>query len=223
MDNKVDVREKKSKKFLALALAFLVVVAAVFSAGMFFKKNDTKRGLSNEIVEQISQILELKDDILSAKDSSKLVELNNKIKEVSDTLDKIKEEDLKSDEAKAKLQEVKEKFAKIKEVGELAGLISKLSEETGVNSETIDELKQNEKLKNLGETLGEYKSKLDEFKSKYAEKGEDVQAVLDYSALESQAEAVKEKLQEVELPELTSDEIESFYDKIEELKEIISK
>ena len=61
-----------------------------------------------------------------------------------------------------------------------------------------------------------------DFKTKYAEKGEDIQAVLDYSALEAQADLVKSKLQEIKLTEVSSDEIEAFYGKIEELKEIIS-
>ena len=62
-----------------------------------------------------------------------------------------------------------------------------------------------------------------DFKTKYAEKGEDIQAVLDYSALEAQADLVKSKLKELKLTEVSSDEIEAFYGKIEELKEIISK
>lgn len=218
------MREKKSKKFLVLALVTLVLVTAVFSAAMFFKKDNSDGGNSSSgAVSKVEEIIGSKESMLAAKNDNKLVDFHNKVQEVSEALDEIDENSLKTDEAKAKYSEVKESFAKIKTSGELAGLISKLSSDDGISSETIEELKQNDQLKTVAEAMSEYKSKLEDFKSKYAGTGEDIQAVLDYSALEAQAELVKAKLQETKLTEVTSDEIETFYGKIEELKEIISK
>lgn len=217
------MREKKTKKFLVLALVTLVLVTAVFSAAMLLKKGDAGSNSNNVAADEVAKIIESKEALLAARENSKLVDFNKNVQEVSEALDKINENDLKTDEAKAKLNEAKESFAKIKTSGELAGLISKLSSDDGISSETIDELKQNEQLKTVAEAMSEYKSKLEDFKTKYAGTGEDIQAVLDYSALEAQAESVKVKLQETELTEVTSDEIETFYGKIEELKEIISK
>ena len=222
MDNGVNMREKKSKKFLILALITLTLVTAVFSAAMFFKKNESNGIASNKVADNITKIIELKDSLISAKDESKLVEFYNKTQEISEALEAINVDDLKSDEAKEKFNEAKDSFAKLKASGELAGTIAKLSSDDGISSETIEELKQNEQLREVAEALGEYKSKLSDFKTKYAEKGEDIQAVLDYSALEAQADLVKSKLQEIKLTEVSSDEIEAFYGKIEELKEIIS-
>ena len=222
MDNGVNMREKKSKKFLILALITLTLVTAVFSAAMFFKKSETGGNTSNKAADSITKIIELKDSLISAKEESKLVEFYNKTQEISEALEIINGDDLKSDEAKAKFNEAKDSFAKLKASGELAGSIAKLSSDDGISSEAIEELKQNEQLREVAEVFDEYKSKLSDFKTKYAEKGEDIQAVLDYSALEAQADLVKSKLKELKLTEVSSDEIEAFYGKIEELKEIIS-
>lgn len=222
MDNGVNMREKKSKKFLILALITLTLVTAVFSAAMFFKKSESGGNTSNKAADSITKIIELKDSLVSAKEESKLVEFYNKTQEISEVLEAINADDLKSDEAKAKFNEAKDSFAKLKASGELAGLIAKLSSDDGISSEAIEELKQNEQLREVTEAFDEYESKLSDFKTKYAEKGEDIQAVLDYSALEAQADLVKSKLQELKLTEVSSDEIEAFYGKIEELKEIIS-
>lgn len=222
MDNGVNMREKKSKKFLILALITLTLVTAVFSAAMFFKKSESGGNTSNKAADSITKIIELKDSLVSAKEESKLVEFYNKTQEISEVLEAINADDLKSDEAKAKFNEVEDSFAKLKASGELAGLIAKLSSDDGISSEAIEELKQNEQLREVTEAFDEYESKLSDFKTKYAEKGEDIQAVLDYSALEAQADLVKSKLQELKLTEVSSDEIEAFYGKIEELKEIIS-
>lgn len=216
------MREKKSKKFLILALITLTLVTAVFSAAMFFKKSESGGNTSNKAADSITKIIELKDSLVSAKEESKLVEFYNKTQEISEVLEAINADDLKSDEAKAKFNEVEDSFAKLKASGELAGLIAKLSSDDGISSEAIEELKQNEQLREVTEAFDEYESKLSDFKTKYAEKGEDIQAVLDYSALEAQADLVKSKLQELKLTEVSSDEIEAFYGKIEELKEIIS-
>lgn len=216
------MREKKSKKFLILALITLTLVTAVFSAAMFFKKSESGGNTSNKAADSITKIIELKDSLVSAKEESKLVEFYNKTQEISEVLEAINADDLKSDEAKAKFNEVEDSFAKLKASGELAGLIAKLSSDDGISSEAIEELKQNEQLREVTEAFDEYESKLSDFKTKYAEKGEDIQAVLDYSALEAQADLVKSKLQEIKLTEVSSDEIEAFYGKIEELKEIIS-
>lgn len=216
------MREKKSKNFLILALITLTLVTAVFSAAMFFKKGESDGIASNKVADSITKIIELKDSLVSAKEESKLVEFYNKTQEISEALEAINVDDLKSDKAKAKFNEVEDSFAKLKASGELAGSIAKLSSDDGISSETIEELKQNEQLREVAEALDVYKSKLSDFKTKYAEKGEDIQAVLDYSALEAQADLVKSKLQELKLAEVSSDEIEAFYGKIEELKEIIS-
>ncbi len=217
------MREKKTKKFLVLALVTLVLVTAVFSAAMLLKKGNTGSNSNNVAADEVEKIIESKEALLAARENSKLVDFDKNVQEVSEALDIIDENGLKTDEAKAKFNEAKESFAKIKTSGELAGLISKLSSDDGISSETIDELKQNEQLKTVADAMSEYKSKLEDFKTKYAGTGEDIQAVLDYSALEAQAESVKAMLQETELTEVTSDEIETFYGKIEELKEIISK
>ena len=222
MDNGVNMREKKSKKFLILALITLTLVTAVFSAAMFFKKGESDGIASNKAADSITKIIELKDSLISAKDESKLVEFYNKTQEISEALEAINVDDLKSDKAMAKFNEVEDSFAKLKTSGELAGSIAKLSSDDGISSETIEELKQNEQLREVAEAFDGYKSKLSDFKTKYAEKGEDIQAVLDYSALEAQADLVRSKLQELKLTEVSSDEIEAFYGKIEELKEIIS-
>lgn len=216
------MREKKSKKFLILALITLTLVTAVFSAAMFFKKSESGGNTPNKAADSITKIIELKDSLVSAKEESKLVEFYNKTQEISEALEAINVDDLKSDEAKEKFNEAKDSFVKLKASGELAGIIAKLSSDDGISSETIEELKQNEQLREVAEALGEYKSKLSDFKTKYVEKGEDIRAVLDYSALEAQADLVKLKLQELKLTEVSSDEIEAFYGKIEELKEIIS-
>lgn len=222
MDNGVNMREKKSKKFLILALITLTLVTAVFSAAMFFKKSESGGSTSNKAADNITKIIVLKDSLVSVKEESKLVEFYNKIQEISEALEAINVDDLKSDEAKEKFNEAKDSFAKLKTSGELAGSIAKLSSDDGISSEAIEELKQNEQLREVAEAFDEYKSKLSDFKTKYAEKGEDIQAVLDYSVLEAQADLVRSKLQELKLTEVSSDEIEAFYGKIEELKEIIS-
>ena len=83
MDNGVNMREKKSKKFLILALITLTLVTAVFSAAMFFKKGESDGIASNKAADSITKIIELKDSLISAKDESKLVEFYNKTQELS--------------------------------------------------------------------------------------------------------------------------------------------
>ena len=136
------MREKKSKKFLILALITLTLVTAVFSAAMFFKKSESGGNTSNKAADSITKIIELKDSLVSAKEESKLVEFYNKTQEISEALEAINADDLKSDEAKAKFNEVEDSFAKLKASGELAGLIAKLSSDDGISSEAIEELKK---------------------------------------------------------------------------------
>ena len=114
---------------------------------------------------------------------------------------------MKDEVIKTKLEEAKNSFTKLKETGELAKVIAKISD--GVNEGTITELKANEKLKEL--------------KVKYSGNGDEMQAVLDYSELEKLGNNLKLSIEKLELSEVSSEEIESFYAKIDELRDVFAK
>lgn len=214
------MREKKSKSFLILAIVFAVSVCAVFCAALLYNNRDSNSN-TTDISAEISEILSTKEVIL-AKDSSKLAEFSAKIQEISDNLDKIEQSGaLKNENAKSKFDEAKNSFAKLEETGKLAKVIAGIS--NGVSDETIMELKENEKLKAVGEALEKYESKLKEFKANYSGDGEEMQAVLDYSELEKIGDELNNTIENLELSEATSDEITLFYVKIEKLRDIISK
>ena len=220
MDNEIEKRARISKKFFALAVASLAIVSVIVGAALSAHETKSDTNESNAVETELLQILDTKE-VVSKKDVD-YAEFSAKVDEISEALDKV-EAELKDEQAKAKFEEAKKSFAEIKESGELAKIISQVS--NGINSDTINKLKSNEKLKSIGESLEAYEAKVKAFKEKYSGKGDDMQAVFDYSELEKASEAVKAevtKLQDGELSGVTSDEIDAFYDKIEELKEIIS-
>ena len=213
------MREKTSRKFLILAVILSTIVVAVFCAALFLSNKNTAKG---NISDEISQILQTKDAVNSAVSQNNLSGYSGKIDTISENLDKINASGaLKDEEARGKFEEVKNSFVKLKETGELAKVIAKISD--GINDETITGLKANEKLKDVGEVLEEYESKLKEFKTKYVGNGDEMQAVLDYSELEKLGDDLKLSIEKLELSEVSSEEIESFYAKIDELRDIIAK
>lgn len=221
MDNEIDKRTRISKKFFALAVATLAAVSIVVGAVFSANKSGGGANGSEVVNSEISQILNTKEVV--AKEEINFAEFGTKIGKISDALDKI-EPELKNEEAKAKFEEAKQKFEKLKESGELAKLIAEVS--NGINDNVLAKLKNNEKLKSVGESLENYQEKVKEFKEKYSGTGDDMQAVFDYSELEKASETAKmevAKLKDSELSGVTSEEIDAFYDKIEELREIISR
>ena len=221
MDNEIDSKARVSKKFFIIAIVILAIVSVIVGAALSANKSDDGSKTSEVVDAQISQIIDTKEVV--TKGEIDFTDFSTKVEEISEALDKI-EPELKEEQTKAKFEEIKKSFVKLKESGEMAKLVADASQ--GVNEDVLAKLKANEKLKAVGESLGEYQKKVKEFKEKYAGNGDDMQAVFDYSELEKASENVKAevaKLKDRELTEATSDEINAFYDKIEELREIISK
>lgn len=215
------MREKTSKKFLIVAVVLSVIVVAVFCAALFLDKGGATNG-DADVSGEISQILESEEAVKNAVLQKNLSEYSTKIDEISEILNKIDASGVLKDEViKAKFEEAKNSFTKLKETGEFAKVIAKISD--GVNEGTITELKANEKLKDVGEALEEYESKLKELKVKYSGNGDEMQAVLDYSELEKLGNNLKLSIEKLELSEVSSEEIESFYAKIDELRDVFAK
>ena len=221
MDSEIDKRTRISKKFFVVAIVALAVVSIVVGAALSAHKSSGSTNTSEFVNSEISRIMDTKSTVaneeITASDFSENVDV------ISEALDKI-EPELKNEEVKAKFNEAKQDFTRIKESAEIAKLVSEVSD--SVSENVISKLKANEKLKDVGESLESYEAKLKEFKEKYSGNGDDMQAVFDYSELEKASEAVKTevaKLEEKGLPEVTITEITAFYDKIEELRKIISK
>lgn len=220
MDNEIDKKMRASKKIFVVAIVIVAVVSIIVGAAFGAHKFGGATN-SDVVIENISQILNTKEVV--AKEEVDFAEYSAKVDEISEALDRIEAES-KSDEVKAKFEEVKQSFTKLKESGELAKLI--VDVKNGINDEVLSRLKANDKLKSVGEAVGIYKEKIQEFKKKYSGMGDDMQAMFDYSELEKAGEDVKaelSKLKDSELSGVTSEEIDVFYDKIEELREIISK
>ena len=221
MDNKVDKHSRASKKLFVFAIVILAVVSIVVGAALSAHKSENNANTSEVVSSKISQILDTKSIVANEEvDCASFAEEVNKI---SEAMNKI-EPEVKGEDAKAKFDEAKQSFIKIKESAEIAKLTSEISD--GINEDIISKLKSNDKLKAVGESLETYQAKLKDFKEKYSGTGDDMQAVFDYSELEKASEAVKTevaKLEEKGLSEVTIEEIVAFYDKIEELRDIISK
>jgi hypothetical protein len=241
-NNKLLRRKKttKSGKILLLAGLFVVVVLLVFGV-LFFASR--KRG-NSESVEWFSRISETKESVLSAIDYSpesmadldtgKLEQLRSSISSAEQGMNAIRDSKLlDNDEKKAKFEEASKIFEKMKTVGESSELLKKLYDETKSESGVSDET-----LKKLGESSSEFiseaaknilslKEKVASFKNKYSAGGDTIDFVKDYTEIENLLDSIdvsdNSSLSFKDIFGVDRGEISSFYDKIEELNNLVKE
>lgn len=241
-NNKMLQRKKttKSGKILFLIGLFLVTVFAVFGALFFATRNKGKE----ESFEWFSRISETKESVLSVVDyapsdindldTGKLEQLNSSISSVKQNMDAIRESKvLDSDEKKTKFEEADKLFAKIQMIGENSEILKKLYDEArseaGVSDETLKKLSESscEYIKNLGTKMSDLRGKVSSFKEKYSASGNTIDFVKDYTEIEdilnsfevSDGSGVGLK----EVFGIDRGEISGFYDKIEELNNLVKE
>lgn len=241
-NNKMLKRKKtaKSGKILGLAGLFLAALCLVFCVLFFATKNQNKAESAewfsriSDTKDSVNSVLDYAPDDINNLDINKLDQLNSSISSIEQNMNAIRDSKvLDSDEKKTKFNEANTTFEKLKVIGDNSALLKKLYEEakseSGVSDETLKKLNESscEYIRKTGAKIAELRSKVSGFKEKYSTGGNTVDFVKDYTEIEEKLNGFNaEEGSSAGLKEIFGvdrGEISAFYDKIEELNNLVKE
>ncbi len=220
------------KKILILlgiffATAGIVTVVLFTTSGVNYKDAIAK---SEEILaskELVSEILNTRINSIDNYDESKANNYVQKIQETKSVLDELLASKACEGKYKEKCDALGGSFDVINKSAESVSAISKFVAESkdlaGISNDTLSEMKKssNEFIQQMASDVIDYRRLIDDFSAKYGANADATDYVSDYSKIADKTEELKEKYTKIDSEKLygvSSEEILSFYDKVEELK-----
>lgn len=220
------------KKILILGGIFVLVAGVVFV--VLFTTSGVNYGDAVKQTEKILDSKELVAEVLNTKVDS--VETYSetmangyvqKVQETKGVVDELLSSKACADKYKDKCNELGSSFEKISKSAEAVDVISKFVLESkdmaGVSKDTLSEMKKssNEFIQGMATDLLEYKEMVEAFDTKYTSSTDATEYVADYTSIVDKAAELRDKYTDIDAAKLygaSEEEILSFYDKVEELK-----